>query len=474
MNHQHNIVSTKTIMLLFAPACVLGLLTSPQPAQGTDQLPSYPTPALGERLTQAQVTSGDLSLRELRREGMRIFSTPFNKLDGLGDGPINPLDKVSPGGRPTLQNNGIFLRMNGLDSQSCVECHSILSSLVVPPLFAVGGVGGVSQSAFPGIIDPDIDDSDDNGFASTVGRVINPPFSFGSGGVELVGKEMTQTLQDLADDLDNSDSVPLVAKGVAFGTLSRDAQGNLDVSAVEGIDDDLVVRPFGRTGCCATVRTFDLGALQFHHGIQPSEVVGAGVDADGDGVSDEILVGEVSAMHIFQVALRRPLQTPVVGAAVNGEALFGSLGCASCHIPELITDSHHLPLTFPEVPTEPFANEFFDISLHRSRPGFDHDPNGDGVIVALFADLKRHDMGPGLAEGDGNAEFTTARLWGVADTAPYLHDGRAPDLTTAIELHGGEGQSARDAFVALSDADKGAVLAFLRTLQTPYFPNTDL
>ena len=63
--------------------------------------------------------------------------------------------------------------------------------------------------------------------------------------------------------------------------------------------------------------------------------------------------------------------------------------------------------------------------------------------------------------------FTTARLWGVADTAPYLHDGRALTLTDAILFHGGEAQLARDAFDNLADADKEKMLIFLRTLRTP-------
>ena len=64
-----------------------------------------------------------------------------------------------------------------------------------------------------------------------------------------------------------------------------------------------------------------------------------------------------------------------------------------------------------------------------------------GVTIELFADLKRHDMGEGLKESfnllsnRANREFTTARLWGVADTAPYLHDGRALILEEAILMH---------------------------------------
>ena len=90
--------------------------------------------------------------------------------------------------------------------------------------------------------------------------------------------------------------------------------------------------------------------------------------------------------------------------------------------------------------------------------------------MPLFADLKRHDMGPELAESFGSeldAFFTTARLWGIWDTAPYLHDGRATTLVEAIALHGGEAQPARDEFIAFTDAEKAQLLAYLATLRTP-------
>lgn len=431
--------------------------------------------ALDPRITQYQVENA-LSLIELRREGQRVFSTPFNRADGFGDGPINPLDKVSPGGRPTFRNHGSLLRMNGIDSQTCLECHNYRTTDTIPFEFAVGGVGAMGQAAFPGIIDPDLDDSDNNGYAEVQGRVINPPFSFGSGGVELVGKEMTQDLQAqkaLAEANPNT-SVDLESKGVSFGSISHDGVG-FNFSQVEGIGPDLVVRPFGRTGCCATVREFDTGAMQFHHGIQPVEVVGAGVDADGDGVADELLAGELSAMHIFQASLERPRQTKRSRQTYQeraGSDVFDDIGCADCHVRKFVTNSKHLTLSLPEVMEDPSANVYFSINLTRSAPGFRR--SGSGVVVPLFADLKLHDMGPDLTEETGNSLFQTARLWGIADTAPYLHDGRALTLGEAISGHGGEAQANADAFDALSAADHDALIAFLKTLRTPRSPNKKL
>ena len=102
---------------------------------------------------------------------------------------------------------------------------------------------------------------------------------------------------------------------------------------------------------------------------------------------------------------------------------------------------------------------------------------GHGISVPLYADLKRHDMGPDLAESTGDvldAHFETARLWGVADTAPYLHDGRAATLTEAILWHGGEAESHATLFDSLADDQKRQLLNFLRTLRTPLNPSADI
>jgi len=91
--------------------------------------------------------------------------------------------------------------------------------------------------------------------------------------------------------------------------------------------------------------------------------------------------------------------------------------------------------------------------------------------VSLFADLKRHHMGKELAESTANKEmdpyFTTARLWGVADTAPYLHDGRAMTLSEAIIAHGGEAKPESLNFINLSENQRHQLIDFLQTLRTP-------
>ena len=199
-------------------------------------------------------------------------------------------------------------------------------------------------------------------------------------------------------------------------------------------------------------------------------------DADNDGVVNEILVGELSAVAIFNTTLERPIKRGNSKASRDGRDTFDAIGCAECHIPQLTTHSRFLTFSFPEEETAPFSNIFFEVDLSKAPTSFKRE-GSLGITVHLFADLKRHDMGPGLAESFGSdldSFFTTAKLWGVADSAPYLHDGRALTIGEAISLHGGEAQAARNAFLGLFDEDRNNLLTFLHTLRTPDEVGADL
>lgn len=434
-----------------------------------------------DRPTQAEIAGGGIGFNDLRAAGLIMFTTPFNKLDGYGDGPLDLNDTVSPGGRPTLQGNGTFLRVNGIDAQTCFECHTIVRGSDIPAGLGIGGAGGSNSNAIimPISIDPaDLDDLD--GAAGFTGRFANPPSILGAGGVELLAAEMTTDLQNLKAVAMTQQGVPveLVTKGVSFGRITW-LGTKFDEDEIEGISPDLVVRPFGRKGDAFSIRDFDIGAMRFHFGMQPSEFIGDGIDGDGDGVFDEITRGDLSVLSIFLAALERPVVEAQGNEGVKGFKHFESIGCDNCHMPVLHTRSRLLSLRFPEVPTDPSANVYYEIDLSRKPTRFDRSRLG-GVEVPLFADLKRHDLGPDMAESfhgatpEVNANFITARLWGVRDTAPYLHDGRATTLTEAIMAHGGEAAAQRDAFAALTDRQTEEILEFLRTLRSPEKPAADL
>jgi CxxC motif-containing protein (DUF1111 family) len=119
-----------------------------------------------------------------------------------------------------------------------------------------------------------------------------------------------------------------------------------------------------------------------------------------------------------------------------GEQVFTAIGCAACHVPALQTG--------------PSANPVFDRK-----------------VVPLFADLLLHDIGTGDGIRQGVAEpneIRTPALWGLRLRRPLLHDGSAATPEDAIRRHGGEAELARRGFDRLSDADRAALLAFLRSL----------
>ncbi|WP_444931273.1 di-heme oxidoredictase family protein [Microbulbifer sp. SSSA002] len=441
-----------------------------------------------DRISQHEITQNELHLDEIREAGLIIFSTPFNRYDGYGDGPheLSEPDNNTPegGNRPTLQGNGTFLRANGLDAQNCLECHTIISNRTVPATLGIGGGGGFSTSVLFRPANIDIIDENFDGVAEFNGRLINPVFLFGAGGIELVGREMTYELQGLKQYALNNPGtiVELETKSVNFGHIVADQYGNLDTTNVEGIDHDLVVRPFGRKGDNASVREFDVIALAFHMGMQAVEEFGGETaDADNDGVVNEISVGDLSALSIFITTLERPFDIDEREHR-EGRQLFSDIGCADCHRPNMVTERKTLPYKLTGSPEAPFEDIFYEVDLTKHPTKFRQARSG-GIEVEMFSDLKRHDMGEGLAESaffqteQQNREFITARLWGVADTAPYLHDGRATTLAEAIFLHdspGSEASSAAQNFKYLSKSEQNKVLAFLMSLRMPEDPVDDL
>jgi CxxC motif-containing protein (DUF1111 family) len=118
-----------------------------------------------------------------------------------------------------------------------------------------------------------------------------------------------------------------------------------------------------------------------------------------------------------------------------GEQVFAAIGCTTCHVPTLETG--------------PSSNPLFNRKT-----------------VALFSDLLLHDVGTGDGIKQDAAEpneIRTPALWGLRLRRPLLHDGSAT-LDEAIRRHAQEAELARRGFERLSDVDRAALLAFLRSL----------
>lgn len=156
---------------------------------------------------------------------------------------------------------------------------------------------------------------------------------------------------------------------------------------------------------------------------------------------------EAASGTVFAVVNYLRLLAPPAPAMPNanlerGSVLFGSIGCAACHVPTLQTGT-------------------VAVAALSNRP------------VTLYSDLLLHDMGDALADnrpdqGANGREWRTTPLWGLRlirqflnGEAFLLHDGRARTIEEAILLHGGEAQRSRDRFNGLTPADRAALLDFV-------------
>jgi len=425
-------------------------------------------------LDPKRVAAGEVCLAELADLGELLFEHEYGYADGLGSGQVRTVS-TGPFRRVHL---GLF---GGPETISCPSCHW------------VGGPNGAGAETDNAFLAGD-------GARTPSGDQRNPPALVALGVVEALAREMSRDLQKQRADLLQEAAragagreTRLTAKGVDFGVLRATSKGQIDPSDIRGVDEDLVVKPFGWKGTLAEFAAFSDEALQVHIGIQSDgllargsrEQLGAGndpVDPDGDGTRGELGRGPLAAMAVHLALLEFPIVEPLIqdrqleAVAVarlpptttsfaydfqRGRRNFHAAGCADCHVPMMVLKSPMLAVAgLPPI----------DLSREMRQPGLRYEPSLDGYPVWLFSDLKRHDMGQANAaqhvqSGVALNEYLTPRLWGVADSAPYLHDGRAPSFDYAIAGHDGEGAAARAAFAALPFEEKNALRVYLMSLR---------
>jgi CxxC motif-containing protein (DUF1111 family) len=224
--------------------------------------------------------------------------------------------------------------------------------------------------------------------------------------------------------------------------------GDLDADGISGREnfDTGRVGRFGYKSQEAFLIDFIRGPLFNHLGITTNNIAtltGAdgllvehqvtlpdGPSTDMDAAPDpEMSNADLLDLLTFIRELAPPAPLPLAGEALRGAQIFESVGCAKCHVPNVVRN---------------------------------------GTPVFAFSDFLLHDMGVALADGvrqgvATGSEFRTQPLWGVRHFAPYMHDGSAATLEEAINMHGGEASVVRAAFQSLVANDRAAVIAFLET-----------
>jgi CxxC motif-containing protein (DUF1111 family) len=235
------------------------------------------------------------------------------------------------------------------------------------------------------------------------------PTTFGIGAVEGIPRDAIEMLADPEDA--DGDGVSGRAHVFPDGRLGR----------------------FGWKAQVPNIREFIHDAMGVELGVttpeEPGMTFGARTDSD-DAADPEISLEEMDDLQFYLASLAPPAPKADPMANAAGMAAFEAAMCGACHVPEL--------------------------------------PGADGPVRA-FSDFLLHDVAAdgyaGIPDGEATAtEFRTPPLWGISDTAPYMHDGRASTIEAAIAAHHGEATASREAFEALDMDARAALLELLEAL----------
>jgi CxxC motif-containing protein (DUF1111 family) len=146
----------------------------------------------------------------------------------------------------------------------------------------------------------------------------------------------------------------------------------------------------------------------------------------------------------------RSTKAPPRGPADGqGEKLFMQVGCATCHTPSIATAPPGTvagSLVVPEALGNKIIHPFSDYLLHDIG-------TGDGIPVL-----------PGAEYSGTAAQMRTAPLWALRTRNRLMHDGLSFTKQEAIERHAGQATAVTQAYQALSEAQRAALLRFLDSL----------
>jgi len=413
--------------------------------------------------------------RSIRR-GRQLFQRKFTRAQGQG-----PNEGDGAGDINTDIGIGAGL------ADSCALCHG-------RPRGSAGAGGNV-------VTRPDSRDS---------------PHLFGLGLREMLADEITADLRATqaaaviaAQKGASNVTLPLSSKGINYGLITAHPDGTVDASQVQGVDPDLRVKPFFAEGSVFSIRQFSVGALHNEMGLEvndpdiasastgnkvttPSGMVLDGArDKLGPPPPPDIVSGQyeldtavVDHLEFYLLNYFKPAVGQQSVATKVGLNIFNKIGCNSCHVQNLqinhdrrVADVNTVYDPVHGIFNSLFATATAMVNVVNDGSGFPplQQPQGNPFLVQnIFTDFKRHDVGPSFYERNyattaSNAspmqtQFVTRPLWGVGSTGPYGHDGRSMTLNDVILRHGGEAQTARNAYATLNPVAQGLVQTFLNSL----------
>lgn len=158
--------------------------------------------------------------------------------------------------------------------------------------------------------------------------------------------------------------------------------------------------------------------------------------------------GDTEMFAAFMRALKAPPRGLIGVDEVLGEQIFGSIGCASCHV----ATWHTVPAGTPILGGTLIVGEAI----------------GDKIIHP-YSDFLLHDIGTGDGIVQNGGEETankmrTMPLWGIGIRSQFIHDAQSGSVEDAIDRHKGEAWDSTLRFRRLAPGDKAALLKFVGSL----------
>lgn len=423
------------------------------------------------------------------------------------------LHQWKPGDTLSPQGDGLGPMFNG---KSCVECHS---------LGGVGGSGEAKRNAQFLSFLPESGNFTEEAISSFLGRLKNMhpdfvddnnQFSFGvllhrqstTSEYAAIHDEVTAPLPSNYDSrlrirrmLSKRNIRPIDALPLKLVTYQDDLQYALaernppQLFGLNDIDRNITLedlqqiafaqqksrtgvsgRVAGKFGWRGQMRSLDLfikGAcatelgLQVHEFEQTQDPLRKDYSLKGNDLSQEQVGDLISYVRSLEPPRQIiPDQQQQREYVEEGKKLFAGIGCAECHVENVGKVSgvysdfllHNMGTQFEDpIPAEPLANfsegERMDVIV--SYHGMSRRPVSNDLAKIMEVGAEQH------------TEYKTPPLWGVADSAPYMHDGRATSLRGAIEWHAGEAYSSYRRFSLMSEEKQFSLLKFLESLKAP-------
>jgi CxxC motif-containing protein (DUF1111 family) len=201
----------------------------------------------------------------------------------------------------------------------------------------------------------------------------------------------------------------------------------------------------------------ELGLENARH-AQAMNPLDSGSKARGDDLTRE----QCDALVDFVASLPAPRQLlpsnqKEVNLLEHGTKLFEATGCSACHVRDVGN----------------VEGIYSDLMLHDMGLALEDPiqalPEKGASTTSESSSSSAYGGGSFMAEVPTRAhrEWRTPPLWGVRDSAPYLHDGRARTIEEAIALHGGEAKTSVKQYSDLDYLERSHLVMFLKSLAAP-------